>query len=60
MTQNLKIAFIALLSIWASLYVGVLIPSLWRQKNFRGAIIIAILSASALTMPVAITLIKEG
>ncbi len=60
MIQNIKVVFIALLSVWACVFVGSLMPSLWRQKNYRGAVMTALLAASALILPVAITLIKEG
>ncbi|MGG1638586.1 hypothetical protein MHH56_12085 [Paenibacillus sp. FSL K6-3182] len=50
---------LGLFSIWGCVYVGSLAPSLWKQKNFRGAIGVSILAGITLVVPVLVRMIGE-
>lgn len=57
--QIAKITMIGIFSLWAGFYVGNLIPQLWRQKNYRGAVGAAMLSGLTMVLPVMFSLLNE-
>ncbi|TCP53403.1 hypothetical protein EV586_106152 [Tumebacillus sp. BK434] len=57
MIQELaRFASVIVVSIWGSVYIGSLTLPFWRQRNYRGAIGIAILAFITLLLPPLITL----
>ncbi|GGG13428.1 hypothetical protein GCM10010916_32940 [Paenibacillus abyssi] len=47
--------FVILGSIWGTVYTGSLIPKLWQQKNYRGAIGMTVLACCTLILPTLMT-----
>lgn len=60
MEQIAKWVLIAIVSTWASVYVGSLAPQLWRQRNYRGAIGVVILASIVLVLPIVLSIYRKG
>jgi hypothetical protein len=56
--QVAKIVIMGIVSLWGSIYIGSLTPTLWKQKNYRGAVGVAILAGLTLVLPLAISLLR--
>ncbi|MNW11243.1 hypothetical protein D3C71_2086460 [compost metagenome] len=57
--QIAKFGILAAISLWSSVYVGSLAPQLWRQRNYRGAVGVAVLACLTLILPTLLTLYSE-
>ncbi|SEK96436.1 hypothetical protein [Paenibacillus sp. OK003] len=55
-----KLFILGILSLWAGIYIGSLAPTLWKQKNYRGAAGTAILAGLTMVLPVVFTLIRNN
>ncbi|RKP55031.1 hypothetical protein D7Z26_07315 [Cohnella endophytica] len=58
--QIAKIGLLAVISLWASFYIGSLTPQLWRQKNYRGSVGIAVLACLTFILPLAFAQFGNG
>ncbi|MBY3620749.1 hypothetical protein HGO21_14430 [Acinetobacter sp. CUI P1] len=57
--QVMKILILAIVSLWGSIYIGSLTPTLWKQKNYRGAVGTAILAGLTLFLPLVFSLLRS-
>ncbi|MEK5396979.1 hypothetical protein [Paenibacillus sp. FSL K6-2859] len=56
--QVMKIVILWIISLWGSIYIGSLTPTLWKQKNYRGAVGAAILAGLTLFLPLVFSLLR--
>lgn len=59
MEEIVQFAGLAAVSIWGCVYVGSLVPQLWRRQNYRGAIGVGVLAGLTLILPILLSLLQK-